>query len=446
MSIKWKKGFDPDVVFQALKESINFKKMVVSDSVEVNENMSTLTSMIEFDDDIYPYRKNQLVLESFLASAQTKRTRQNFENEINKKLSDIKVEVGSLQEFRLLTTISIKPPFKFSDFPIDDCSIRFIEGPFPKMYDSRKDLLKNDHRKTNDDDENQYCKVIVSTTSPGPRKALKKCIDALDLLRALLSMKYNDSRENFLNSYACEPPNMRILGKYATLHTETGESVPDLYWFNPHYVKVSPFHIVTKDESIIKKEINRFFSQLDKLKVKVEDRKKIKRAMIRFLYAYDHTDYTSTIIEGWGSLEYLVLNENEFNTAAIVRRCSLILAKDTLKDKLYEQHMNSIREYRNRIVHDRELPEASLIVCYQLQRIFYKIIRFYLDYADEFDTLEKINEYLDLPSNISELNELQTKLLNELQTKLPNERQKELHNKQQLIQRAIKYLTPSEDK
>ena len=372
------------------------------------------------------------IWQALVASARTKINRANFIDEINQVTDQrgrySKSESDNLKEFRLLTTISIKPPFKFSNFTIDDCSIRVIEGSFPKKYDSRKDFLTtnlfaSDDRETNDDDEKQYCKVIVSTESSYPQEASVKCLAALNLLRAWLCMQYNSSmlipgRADYVD----KPLNKIILGKYTTLHTERGKLAIELYWINAPYVRVKPFHMTTEYKSIIKKQTTAFCNQLDKIEVK--DRKKIKTAMLRFVRACDHTNYYSTIIEGWGSLESLLVNKKNSNDL-ISKRCSFIFEKN----KLEQQIIESIREYRNRIVHDRELPATSLIVCYQLQRIFYKIITFYLDYADEFDTLEKANEFLDLPPDIAGLNELQ----------------KELHNKQQLIQRAIKYLTPSKE-
>ena len=213
-------------------------------------------------------------------------------------------------------------------------------------------------------------------------------------------MQYNSSMLISGGAYVDKPLNKIILGKYATLHTERGKLAIELSWVNPHYVRVKPFHMTTEYKSIIKKQTTAFRNQLDKIEVK--DRKKIKTAMLRFVRACDHTNYYSTIIEGWGSLESLLVNKKNSNDL-ISKRCSFIFEKN----KLYQQRIESIREYRNRMVHDGELPETLLILCYQLQRVFHQSIRFYLNLADEFDTLEKANECLDLPSNISELNELQ---------------------------------------
>ncbi len=65
--------------------------------------------------------------------------------------------------------------------------------------------------------------------------------------------------------------------------------------------------------------------------------------------------------------------------------------------------LEHLREYRNQSVHAGDQIEEAKNNCLQLRYYFFKLIKFHLSKAGEFDSLDKANEYLDLPPSKDEL-------------------------------------------
>ena len=395
MKLNWKRHTNPNILLDKISKIMTVKEdgSISFSGFEYFEIKATLYNMISFPNSLTSIENNSLVDRAITKAAKNNLTPETLIIELKalfqKELSKTPIK------YHLLTSLSIKAPLPQKEIKIGQSKIRFINGNFPKKYNCRKEVFDRAKRRSTDFTlpPSEYMNVIISTESKSEHKATSQCLNDLDLLRAIWSMEMNSGMEFMGNKWS--PINKIRLSNIQTLHKESGKNIDiDTYWFEPNYKHTKLLSISNKNLKIISKNSKWTIKQLSKCKYS----DKLENALIRYVRALDESDQNVALLHIWGALESITAYETN-NKDKLPKRCAYLFQD-------YEYHkqiLENLRDYRNQSVHSGDRNEEAKSYCYQLQGYFREIIYFHLHRVEEFDTLEKANDFLDQPIEIMDI-------------------------------------------
>lgn len=406
MSIKWKanKNFKPEIIIEKLKgvSSINDDGNISYSGFEYFEYIPILFTMIDFSLKFTSEQNEELLKEAVSKSIKMKNiTKDNLMSNLN-ELSKEKIAKKEL-EFHLLTSLSIDYNLVDKSIKIGKSNFIFQKDNFSDKFITREILCSNQKNKLpSEHTPRSYTKVIITTKDKSEYSAAKQCLDDLDLLRSIWSLFANkESEYSIIGGIHREPINRVRLGGVHTLHQYNGEIFESAIWYEPNF---SLTKIFSKDEEYRQNFINNTEWAIEQLK-KCKYSRKLENALLRYIRAFDEPDSNVALLYMWGALESITAYE-ENSKSNLPKRCSYLF-------KDYEYHrqvLEHLREYRNQSVHSGDTHNNAKIYCYQLQFYFRKIMFFHLHNIDDFDSLEKANSFLDLPTDVKNLQEKYTLL------------------------------------
>ena len=250
---------------------------------------------------------------------------------------------------------------------------------------------------------NKYKKVIVTVTAKNPFSAVTLALDTLDLQRGIWCWLGNPEAE--MTSRDWVPINRIRIGETHTIHEKNGRLTTDGYWSEPNFVPASLF---ASPRGEFDYHSNRALSKINLSPYKDT----LVQSLLRYVRALDERDPNVGIVKLWSALESLA-SPNNANYEEIVRRVSFLYENP----KLHYQILGSLRDIRNRNVHAGDQIERARPICFLLSRYFWVLLRFHINKAEDFKSLEEANMFLSLPAQKSTLEQ-----------------------RQQLISKAIKFV------
>lgn len=393
MSIKWKKNknLNPDLLLERIGSIVSVKKDggISFSSFDYMELNASLYSMIEFGKKMDWSIKEEIVSTAIINSIKNKKLNRNdVINEINKQLKEIRRRRET--EFVFLSTLSLSEPIPIKKVVILGCSIRIFTGSYPKKYNSRK-KHENKWRFNFDHTPSAYSKVIVNCKAKFPEEAVSKSLEALDILRAILCLLVNPRIQLTFGS-TISPINKIRLGGMHSLHKKNGNLAIEYFWYETNFVYTNPHLITDNSVNIIKINVLRALKQL----IKSSYGEVIQDCLLKCVRALDEPDSNTASLRLWGALEALSAS-GDGRYDSVTRRCSFLFADR----KYHKQMLEHLREYRNSNIHAGEEFKVAKTYCYQMQYYLYHLIFFHLYNADEFNSMEDANMFLDMPSNIN---------------------------------------------
>ncbi|MGA9221928.1 MAG: hypothetical protein WBZ57_12110 [Pseudomonas graminis] len=293
----------------------------------------------------------------------------------------------------MVTSVSLAEGFALSKITTKKAVIRSWPKGLPKKYSTRS---THEWKLKADPLPPEYCAVTVTLKSKDPMDAFIAAMNELDYVRGLHCLVLNPESEFRFGTGSSAPLNKVMLGGMHTLHDQRGKLInKQIYWYERNYEVRSV--LTVKNRLMLKKNFEFFDANMAAFK----DGPAVKDAFVRYVRAFDEQDRNVTIQKAWASLESL-LSPGENNADAIVRRASFLFSERSY----YKQVLEHLREYRNRNVHLGYEVENLDYHCYQLQMFFKQAIFFYLRNAEFFEDLASANKFLDMPSDVSELQKL----------------------------------------
>jgi len=296
------------------------------------------------------------------------------------------------EQFRLLTTISVKQ----ADIPTTvaclGSNIRFLKGDFPTRYESRNQLIKN-HPTSVPQAPSSYTRVVISIKAKSPAAAFHKAMRSLDLQRAIWCLLGNSRMQITFGAPSLKPINAIRLGGHHTLHRTDGKEARDEIWFEPGYVETSLFGF--SKPAVVRKNSKWALRRLTQSPYKDQ----IISALIRYVRALDETDANTAFLRLWSAIESLTTPEVA-DYDKLVRRCSFLFHESVF----HRQMLEHLREYRNDSVHSGEYSDHARTLCFQLQLYFSTLIWFHIRNANFFTSLSEANQFLDTPPDKGVIN------------------------------------------
>ncbi len=187
-----------------------------------------------------------------------------------------------------------------------------------------------------------------------------------------------------------KPINKVRKGKYSSLHNEEGSCVNDsYYWFESNHVNKPALAFNDDENDYVLKSIKYLVGKFNKCCYKHKE--VVTKAINIYVSAFDESNRHICFLKAWTSLETIL---NTDNNDLLIKRC---LALYGAESKLLEkQNLESLRLYRNELVHEGDNGTDPLIANYMMQNFIYNmIVRFNLKYAGLFETINESVLFLD---------------------------------------------------
>ena len=393
MPIKWKpsKRFKPSVILARIDaaRTVSPNSGASFTGFDWEECLPALHSMLSFPTAASDIDVNSLVWRA-LTKVRGPLTPDDFLQAANLELSWYLAEKED--QYRLLTTISIR----HCDIPATvSClgvKIRFFKGVFPNRYIDREELIRQ-HLTNVPDAPTSYTRVIVSVKAKTHDAAFAKALRALDLHRALWCLMGNPRMQITIGTPSLKPINVVRLGGYHTLHLVNGSKARDGIWFEPGYIEASLFGF--NNSSIVGKNCRWALRRLRLSRYSDQ----LTTALVRYVRALDESDSNTAFLRLWTAIECLTTPNNVADYDKLVRRCAFLFQDGDF----HKQMLEHLREYRNGSVHAGEYSDSARTLCFQLQLYFNTLIWFHIRNSTFFSSLEEANQFLDSPPDKSRI-------------------------------------------
>lgn len=393
MPIKWKQGprFKPAVILQKIDSirTISSDGKASFSGFELEDCLPALQSMLLFPTAAAEVDASALVWNG-LAAVREHLNPDTFIAAINRELS--KRLSTKEQPYSLLTAISLDHRDIPAQLQVIGTKMRFLSGNYSRRYHQSRDGLLKNHSLPVPPVPLTYCKVAISVKAKSATSAVNKALRALDLQRALWCLMGNPQMQMAFGKPSLSPINVIRLGSQHTLHLADGAAATESVWFEPSFVEASIFRFKSPD--VIRRNSRWALRQIAACPYGDH----IVTSLIRYVRALDERDANSAFLALWGALEALT-TPNQANYEHTVQRCSFLF-----KDGVFHtQMLEHLREYRNVYVHTGESSDRARTHCYQLQFYFASLIWFHIRNARFFRSLDESNQFLDSPSDSTEL-------------------------------------------
>lgn len=407
MPIKWKDKFKPSPVIDRIASVRTYSedgKASYSGFV-VDECMPTLHSMLSFPSVVAEIDHETLVWRALNRAGKTL-TPETFLKAANDELT-ARLATKVVQ-YSLLTSISLSPKKFLRSININDCRIQFLDGDFPKKFISHRNSLIKEFKTEMGETPSNYCKVVATVRAKSPSAAFHKAMRAIDLLRSLMCLMLNPRMQISFGLLSHEAINTVRLGGHHTVHLADGKSAHDGYWYEPYY-KPKAIHTPDKPE-LISRNIRWATKKIGDSSFKNQ----IVSSLLMYVRGLDLHDHNAAFLKVWGALEMLT-TPNIADYEKLIRR-SVFLFKEV---DYHRQVLEHLRLYRNANVHAGEESENSRIHCFQLQTFYAAAAWFCIRNGSNFQSLDELGTFLDLPLEPSVLEDRLKKIKKAIKFRAP---------------------------
>lgn len=386
MSVKWKNGFNPDVILGKLNaiRTLDGEKVSFS-GFEYNEYIQVLKSMVDVDEGVSQEIAHQLIVKGFHEAAKKQELTKN--NVISAVKKAVREHLGKPNEpYWLLTTLNVNFSNDLPRYSINGCTIRFYKQMPKKYRKARTGVLSEVSSWLIDKDESCSYYVVAHVSDKTAHEAVDKMLDAIDLLRGIWNLHINKSMVLSFGGRK-KPINQITLGALHTLHDKNGEKVNDTFWYEPeHYKDHSKVDFSKNSYKTLE-----FTKNIRKALRKNSYGKDVEFAIIKYVRALDSQDYNAVFIKLWGVLEGLTHTLKDSYDKTIKR------AAFQYADREYNrQVLEHLRQYRNRSVHLGAGENDIDTHVYQLKSYVEQLLRFHIVNHFKFENMEEAAKFMDL--------------------------------------------------
>lgn len=387
MPITFKKRFKPDEILDELAEArtVGGDGSVSFSDFSIHQAVPILHSMLSFPDITADIDTAQLVWSGVLRAKEPLNQAQ-FLAAIN---AELKKFLSQREEtFHVLSTMSLNPTGLPHRFSFLGTKFTLFASGFPRKYASREKVVADLYRSNSlKDNPEKYVHVRVEVQAKTAHQASTKASRSLDLWRAIVCLRGNNSMQIKLAGADYEPINCVRLGTCNTVHRSSGEIAMETIWFDPTFTPIKPKKFDNPNN--LRRHLHFASKRIDQSPYSST----IKDALIKYVRSLDEPDPETAFIRLWGAIENLA-SPSIANYDAVVRRCSFFY---TNRD-YHAQILEHLREFRNSSVHRSAHANQARINCYLAQEYFNTLFWFHARNATYFTSLDEANGYLDLVS------------------------------------------------
>lgn len=392
MCAKWNNSFQHNQVTDRIEEikTVSDGKVTFK-AFEYKEYEAILESMVQFHSEVPNYLKRGFIWEGVKNAALRKITTKSLISAISKKEREFLSK--EKRPYLLYTQVSINNNTDIQNVKLPKAFISFYKHFPQKIAQNRFEHEKRAKSFLKYEENHKSMKVRIRINARDEHEASNIALESLDFYRALLNYLLTST---FRYSFGgpSKPLNVVMLGAVHTLHNLNGSLATDLFWYQPEYQTVKNINIRSKQDDLVK-SINYIRQRIKSLVYK----DKLYNILIRYVRSMDYTDYNTAFIQLWGVLEALTNTKNKSYDTTINRAITFYEDYD-----YHKQVLNHLRFHRNNIVHNGVAFNDIEPYIYQLKRYVDKILKFVIDDPFDFNSFDRIIEFMDTPHDKLELN------------------------------------------
>lgn len=393
MTVKWKEGFNYEVVVDRLKAIRTLRDGKASfTGFEYHDYMAVFKSMLDLGEEVATLEAHRLITQGVHAAAKEPEfISQDILRHVKRLVRDY--EKQSLRRYSLITTMNVQRNCNFPDHIINGTHIRYVKN-LPKKYQKARKEFETVAVGWNVPRDPTFAYFVMGYVSArNPSEAVEKIFDSIDLIRGIWNLKLN--KDAVLSSRnRKDPVNQITLGALHTLHESTGKQASKVFWYDPENVANKPqinvsrnSNSLTRYTKTVRRHLNGHLFRSD-----------VELAVIKYVRALDSYDYNAVFIKLWSVLEF-VTDTLKLNYDVTIRRASFCF-DDTLYCKVVLEHL---RQYRNRFIHTGSGDSDVEVQVYQLKRFVEQVILFHVANRFKFTSLKDAAKFMDLKPDIADL-------------------------------------------
>ncbi|MCP4762537.1 MAG: hypothetical protein GY870_12220 [archaeon] len=375
------------------KRNIEKRGYDLKDLASKIESIKTIESNKKIGFDAFKYEQYSLLLKNILKPYDNRIPEKLWENIIWKTVTDLgrKGKISSddllnnikknidaylsnpLEKYVVATTLSVNNSFKLGKLVVDGVTITFNKNFLSKFILERNRVIKPSYKRYIPfPPPEKFVAVKIHLQSRHHVEAFEKAIDTLDFVRGVWNYFINrEIGSSKTTGQRLDSINSIVLGPVHTVHYSSGNIATEMYWYENDYTDSKK----TYDRNDVLNEIYLQFFKFRKILKKITYQAFIKEGLIKYNRALDSTNYHKAFMSLWSALEFLTkTGENDNHKVTVRRSCSLYI-----EPKFSRQILNSLREFRNSIVHENSSSSNIEPLVYQLR--FIRLMRtfFYED-------------------------------------------------------------------
>jgi len=395
MCAKWRSEYNPQLILDKVSPCVSVNStggLVCTDFDHILRYTPILISALEFCPDIPDSEKEALVKKGIqeavrkgsLTTDTVRQTVSRAERDFLRRQS---------ADFVLATSISFRKMPPFRKVVINGQTILFSKI-LPRQFE-RKDAEKRVRSLFAAPLPTDYIAVRVASTGRNQAEAARKALESLGLLMGIWNFLLTRGSVTFTLGGTGQGPIADLrLGPMHTLHHPDGQAATPLIWYEPAYTQPASakdysdrFMKMRKDERWIQNQIT-----------KADDGEWFRNAFMRYAAAVDEPRLETAFLQFWSLFEHLT-NTRKDSYEATVRRAAFIYEDY----QFARQELQHLRGVRNGLVHLGQSSGDRQAHVFQLKRYVDDLLLFLLGERNIRQSLEEINELLDLPPDADEL-------------------------------------------
>ena len=390
----WKKGFNPVLIADKLEKLKKIKEgKVFFESFLFDEYVTVISGMVELSDEIPSDLKLRMITTSiFSAGKRGEITPKSITKEIRKQENAYLKK--PVQNFVLVTSLSVSSPRKLPTLRINGCSISFKTSLDKKYRPGREEIEYLASKWVYRERPSRYINVTAKVESRSEMEAANSALNGIDFIRGIWNL-LTASPLRF-SARPTKPVNKILLGPVHTVHLPSGKLATQTFWYQPNFPDGVPaLPLDTELE-------NRTFSFIKKVRRRLRKhpyRTILEDAFRKYARALDYSDLDVSFFKLWSVLEFLTNTLRE-SYKVTVRRAAFVFEESDF----HWQLINNLKTYRNSAVHSGKESTGEIeIYLYQLKRYVEQLMLFHLWFGVRFSDFEKATAFLDSQPNIGEL-------------------------------------------
>jgi hypothetical protein len=393
LAVKWKNGFNPEVIVGKLSiiRHIDGEKVSFG-GIEYDEYISVLKSMIDVDENISTEIVHGLIVKGFHEAAKkTELTTKNVISYVKKAVREYLSKPD--KAYWLVTTMNIHNSNDLPRYRINGCSLCFCKK-LPKKYrEARQKFISRASSLQIGKDDSFSHYLVAQVSGKSAHDAVERILDAIDLLRGIWNLHTNKIMVLSFDGHR-KPVNQILLGALHTIHDKNGKKIGNTFWYDPEHFKDHAKVDFSKNSY----KTLEFTKNVRKALNKNSYKQDVGEAIVRYVRALDSHDYNSVFIKLWSVLEFLTYTLKDSYDKTIKR------VSFQYQDREYtRQILEHLRQYRNKSVHLGAGENDIEAHVYQLKSFVERLLRFHIENHFKFGSLEEAAKFMDLPPDIGAL-------------------------------------------
>lgn len=362
---------------------------IVFDGIPFDEYFLIILSSISFNPQISDSKQSSLLREAIFKISQEKKvTKRNLIQSLTELENDFLSK--PISKFKFITGISLEYIEEITRRKINDVTFTF-SGKTDEILST--EIGTNIDFYIDQEYPEDYTTVNLFVKAKSIYEAHEKASYSLNILRGIWNFMVNRTKWPLLPETKNKPINS-FKKAPITVGKELNNDSYDHWWYEESY----PGNF---KPAKINKSISKFIDVERDIRDKINKSNfhdDLQNFFVRYATSLDEKVPKKSLIKLWSLLEALThTTQNSYSNT--IRRAAFVFENY----KYHELILDQLRLFRNGVVHEDINSEYAKYHVYQLKRHVEKLLLFLLNKGQEFQNMNEVAQFLNLPRNSKDL-------------------------------------------